>query len=84
MTPRKQLTPRQKDTLRAIVLFTWRNRRQPSHAELREELGTCDVRMFILELERRGWIRQTGLARGLEIPEDVFEAIVKTGEVPEP
>lgn len=80
---RRPLTERQRECLIVLVKFTHEHHRQPSYSELREELGTTDVRTFLIELERRGWIKVTSHARAIEITSDVFDAIVKTGELPE-
>jgi SOS-response transcriptional repressor LexA len=79
---RKQLTSKQDEVLRALVLFVRKHRRQPSVKELSAIVGSKNVQRHLLELELRGWIKSSGKPRAIEIPEDVYECIVETGEVP--
>jgi SOS-response transcriptional repressor LexA len=79
---RKKLTSKQDEVLRALVLFVRQHRRQPSVKELSAIVGSKNVQRHLLELELRGWIKSSGKPRAIEIPEDVYDCIVETGEAP--
>lgn len=84
MKSRKKLTKRQTQVLLVLVKFTEQFHRQPSYEELGEivEASSVSVMSILRSIESRGWIEITGKARAIDIPSDVYEAIVKTGELP--
>jgi hypothetical protein len=77
---RKKLSPEQDRILRELVLYTAEHHRQPSYAELAEACGLASVQRQIDRIAACGWIRVTGLPRGIEIPQDVYEEIVADKE----
>jgi Mn-dependent DtxR family transcriptional regulator len=82
MNNRRQLSPKQDEVLRALVLLTHRNRKQPSYRELAAHVNVSQVHKYINELAAKGWIEVSNTPRGIGIPVDVYESIVDTGEVP--
>jgi hypothetical protein len=79
---RRPLSPRQDAVLRALVLWIHRHRSQPSHRELARACGVTSVAKTLLEIAMKGWICGSGRPRAIEIPEDVYDSIVDTGELP--
>jgi SOS-response transcriptional repressor LexA len=71
--------------LRALILWIERRRCQPSMKELAKAVGVATVQHEIDRLETKGWIRRpvSGVARSIQIPADVFDEVVRTGELPE-
>lgn len=81
--PRRPLSLTEDRVLCALCLYTHRHRRQPSQRELAAVVGVSTVRVYLLSIEAKGWISgAAGKARAIEIPDDVFESIIETGEVP--
>jgi len=64
-------------------MFTARHRRQPSYRELATAIGGgTSIHKYLVELEAKGWIGLGGGPRGIDIPADVYDSIVDTGEPP--
>jgi hypothetical protein len=82
---RRQLSPGQDRVLVALCLYTHRHRRQPSYSELAKfaGVGAGTIQRYLLDLEAKGWIGgAAGRPRAIEIPDDVFDSVIETGEVP--
>ena len=74
---RRPLSVRQERVLRTLVLWIERKRCQPSYAELAATLGIASVQDTITEIAAKGWIGLTGAPRALEIPQDVYDEMLK-------
>ena len=83
---RRPLSPAQARVLTALCLFTARRRKQPSMADLAAQSGVSvgTIAKHLAVIEARGWIGgSAGKPRAIEIPADVFDSIVETGELPQ-
>jgi hypothetical protein len=80
MIKRLELSATQKKILRTLIFYVEKNRCQPSYAELAELCDRVSVQREIDRIAACGWLRITGLARAIEIPEDVYKGILAEGE----
>lgn len=76
-TTRQPLSETQREILKTLVIYTYKNRRQPSMAELAALCGRSSVQRDLDRIAACGWLgRPTGIPRGADIPPDVYDYFV--------
>jgi hypothetical protein len=77
---RRPLSPKQHEVLKTLVLWTQQHHAQPSAKEIATVIGVSNVQKYLTELEAKGWIHRSSVPRSIEIPEDVYNEILKGEE----